>query len=131
MERWKLIDNASEHDAGVTETAEGLLSLVDDIAELLEKEEGLAETRETDLELEQLFKKPSHVWIMPALTSYEHPLKAVRTRVGSFVFRRDDLKDVVLYVGDLIDDGDGPKRVSNIEQRYVGANVRYVVCEVL
>lgn len=129
MKMWGMVDESVD-DVKVAETREELLSLVDDISELLERDE-IPELKETDLELDKLM---SGTLFEAKMTTGQQTFFSLATidRAGRVVFKckSDAQCDLVVGVGALIDFTNKQFEITSVEPRYVGDTLKYYVCEV-
>lgn len=148
FKRWGMLDPDFDAEPMQDPTQEQLLSLVDDIAKLLEEEGEVPEMRESDMELELLFEKQS-VPVLAHIGADKYiKTRVVFNRTGHAVFRKSvidgekgiDEIDLAARPGmHFCQHYEGeesqysvPARfeILSVEPRFSGTDPVYLVCEV-
>lgn len=147
FKRWGMLDPDFDAEPLQDPTQEQLLSLVDDIADLLEEEGEVPEMRESDMELEILFDKQS-VPVLAHIGADKYiKTRVVFNRTGHAVFRKSvvdgekgiDEIDLAARPGMHFSPEDSTKKewsvparfeILSVEPRFSGKDPVYLVCEV-
>jgi len=135
MRMWGIHENLPDYGQKREQTYGQLLKMVEEIGELLEEKSEIPEIKETDLDIERLFKEHAEMLPISVFIGDRYVdvyMMAAQDRVGRFIFNRTYTKRAgnIAVPGTRIKKDDVVYEIFEVETRYMADEPTFDVCTV-
>jgi hypothetical protein len=133
LKMWRCLPESLPEGEAEEKTQEELIHFVQQIEALLDEERGMTEMRETDLDLFHLLKTDPH-FVTVVIDNEPVEMTVGKTRTGQLAFPVGDdgrVQELVCRRGNTLVRMGVSYRITHVEPRYVGKELRFYLCDVV